>query len=100
MGVSEQSAPAGDVLVNRRWVKVGNVEWAQQANAILLEYGVVFGTAVWPDRHQARWRARKLINLLVELGLRERWELVEHVNRRGDGWLWSVEYIKQRGTSV
>jgi hypothetical protein len=83
------------VLVNRRWVKMGNVEWAQQANAILLEHGVVFGTAVYEGRYQARWRARRLITLLVDLGLRDRWELQEHVNRRGDGWAWSVEYIRK-----
>jgi len=94
MSVSDQTGVTrGDaVLVNRRWVKMGNVEMARQAHAILVEHGVVFGTVIWPERHQARWRARRLIDLLVGLDLHERWELVEHANRRGDGWAWSVEY--------
>lgn len=100
MGVTEQTMAGDAVLVNRRWVKMGNVELARQANAILTENGVVFGTVIWERRHQARWRAQRLINLLVDLGLRDRWELVEHVNRRGDGWAWSVERVERRGTSA
>lgn len=94
MSVNDAQLDAPDeILVRRRWIKVGNVEWAENAHRIMLEHGVVFGTAAWPKRDHARWRARKLIAVLTELGLCERWEVVEHVNRRGDGWVWSVEYI-------
>lgn len=81
------------ILVRRRWVKPGNADWAREANAIMMEHGAVFGTGVYEKRHQARWRARKLIGLMVELGLHNRWDLEEHVNRRGDGWAWCVEYV-------
>lgn len=84
------------LLIRRRWVKIGNVEWAEQANEIMVEHGCVFGTGIYKNRHQARWRARKLISLLEQLGLQERWDLREHVNRRGDGWAWSVEYDPRR----
>ena len=88
-----EDRPPDALLVKRRWVKMGNVEWAREAHSIMLEHGAVFGTGVYEGRHQARWRARKLISLLVDLELCERWELQEHVNRRGDGWALSVEYI-------
>lgn len=92
MSVDELEEPEA-ILVRRRWIKVGNVERAKDAHRIMLEHGVVFGTAVWPKRDHARWRARKLISELMQLELCERWQVVEHVNRRGDGWVWSVEYI-------
>ena len=95
---SDLEAPE-PIFVNRRFIKPGIVAWARQADEIMLEHGFVFGTSVYPKRHQARWRARKLIDVMVRLEMYERWELEEHVNRRGDGWLWSVEH-KVRGTSV
>lgn len=84
------------ILVRRRWVKLANVDRAKEANAILLEHGAVFGTAIYEKRHQARWRCRKMIDLLVSLGLQERWDLREHVNRRGNGWAWCIEYDPRR----
>jgi hypothetical protein len=31
---------------------------------------------------------------MVDLKLHERWELSEHVERRGDdGWLWTIQYF-------
>jgi hypothetical protein len=35
-----------------------------------------------------------LIRLLVELRLRERWELAERVEKRGGRWIWSVRYAR------
>jgi hypothetical protein len=84
-------------LVNRRWLPVGVVDWVHEADAIMVEHGAVQGTI----RHKyqsARWHARKLIGLMVELGLHERWELSEHVEKRGDGYLWSVEYFPGKET--
>jgi hypothetical protein len=84
-------------LVNRRWIPVKVVEWVHEADAIMVEHGAVKGTV----RHKyasARWHAQKLIGLMVELKLHERWELSEHVEKRGDGWLWSIEYFPGRET--
>jgi len=52
----------------------------------------VTGSTAYVSRHRARWRAEKLIRLLVELGLRERWQLREHTEAKNGGWVWTVEY--------
>ena len=80
------------VLTNRRWVPTATVEWVQEANGIMLEHGAVSGNRVYPARHQARWRAQRLIRLMIGLGLHERWELAEHTDNRHGGWIWTVEY--------
>jgi hypothetical protein len=58
----------------------------------MLEYGAVSGATIYESRHRARWRARYLINKLIELELAQRWQLVEHVDRRDGGYVWTVEY--------
>jgi RNA:NAD 2'-phosphotransferase (TPT1/KptA family) len=83
--------------VNRRWIKIGTVEWVKRANALMLEHGFVNGTARYEKRHQARWRAQKLIDLMVDLGMHERWQLREHTSRGRGGWVWTVEYIGRGG---
>jgi hypothetical protein len=90
----ELAAPS-DAFVRHRWIPARMVEWVQGANAIMLEHGAVHGGNVYDKHHEARWRARKLIRLMVELRLHERWELKEHVERRRDGFVWSVEYVGQ-----
>ena len=84
------SAP-DSVLTRHRWIPVRVVEWVDEADAIMLEHGSVMGT-IRHKHSSARWQAKKLVNLMVDLRRHERWELAEHVERRGDGWLWSVEY--------
>jgi hypothetical protein len=85
--------PPDATLVNRRWVPNGTVEWAKQAAGIMHEHGAVSGNRLYPRRHQARWRAQRLMRLMVDLGLHERWELGEHTDEHnGDGWVWTVEY--------
>jgi hypothetical protein len=64
------------------------------------EYGAVMGTRVYAKRHQARWRARYLIGLLVDLEMHPRWELREHTDRRDGGWAWTVEYVRRRGAAA
>lgn len=81
------------VYVRQRWVKQEMVEWVHESDKILREHGVVNGTRVYDRRHEARWRARRLIRLMVELRLHERWELKEHIEKRHDGYVWSVEYL-------
>jgi hypothetical protein len=75
------------------------VEWARDADRILLEYGAVRGARVYAQRHQARWQARSLISLLVELRLHDRAELREHTDRLAGGWVWTVEYVGRRPAS-
>jgi hypothetical protein len=90
---SEFQAPDA-AFVRARWVPKHKVEWTYEANEILLKHGAVKGRGVYDKRHVARWRAQRLIRLMVELGLHERWELKEHTEARaGGGWTWSVEYL-------
>jgi hypothetical protein len=63
----------------------------------MLEHGAVSGNRVYPTQKGARWRAQRLIRLLTELRLHERWELAEHTENRSDGWIWSVEYKGRDG---
>jgi hypothetical protein len=60
---------------------------------ILVEHGVVLGTTIYPERHQARYRARSLISLMVELDLHPPSALREHTNRHRSGWTWAVELV-------
>jgi len=83
-------------MVNRRWVRMRDVDWARTADNIMVEHGMVQGSVVYDDRHHARWRAQKLIKLMVRLDLHERWELKEHAERKDGGWIWSVEYLRRR----
>jgi hypothetical protein len=69
------------------------IERARYADRIMLEYGVVEGTRVYAQRHQARWQARSMIALMVELRLHERSELREHTYRRDGGWSWAIENV-------
>jgi len=70
------------------------LEWAHYANRILLEHGVVSGSETYPARHQARYRAQRLIELMVALELHDRRSLREHTDRaQAGGWGWSVEYV-------
>jgi len=90
-GSLPELSPPDAVLTRHRWIPQRVVEWVDDADQIMLEHGLVVGT-VRHDYYSARWHARKLIGLMVDLRRHERWELCEHVERRGEGWLWSVEY--------
>jgi hypothetical protein len=68
-------------------------QYACECDWIIREYGAVCGAVVYRERHRARWRARYVIRLLVELGMHERSELVEHTNRGHGGYVWAVEYV-------
>jgi hypothetical protein len=94
-GELTQMSPPDAVYVRQRWIPQRIVDWVEDTDKILVEYGAVRGTVRYSKR-SARWHAQKLIRYMVALDLHERWELGEHVERRGDGWLWFVEY---RGTN-
>jgi hypothetical protein len=70
------------------------VEWAKHADEILVEYGAVLGTTIYPERQLARYRARSLISLMVDLDLHPRSELREHTDRCDGGWIWAVELVR------
>jgi hypothetical protein len=91
--------PPDAVLTHRRYVPLHMVEWAKEADWVMLEYGSVFGTVRY-TRDSARWHARKLADLMVSLGLHERWELRWHTERREGGWVWSVEYLGRNGRGI
>lgn len=92
--VSDSPQPPDATYVRQRWISRGNVEWAKQCDRLLAEFGAVRGTVIYERRHSARWRARKLISYLVDLGLRQRWQLREHTERHEGGYTWSVELLK------
>lgn len=79
-------------FTRQRWIAKRHVEWVQHADEIMLEHGAVVGRQVYEKRHQARWRAQKLIADMVALRLHERWELAEHTEQRRGGWVWIVEF--------
>lgn len=88
--------PPDAVYVRQRFIPLHTVEWVKKCDGIMVKYGSVVSSSVYPARHQARWKARRLIRLMVELRLHERWQLVEHTERKGSGWIWSVEYLRRR----
>jgi hypothetical protein len=77
----------------KRRIPQRRVDWAQECDRILMEYGSVHGSRAYPERHRARWKARYVIRLLVESGLRARSELREHTDRGDGGYTWAVEYV-------
>lgn len=89
-------APAVDppdaAYTTARWISRRTVDWVRKADAIMLEHGSVEGRAICDKRYKARWRAQRLMRLMVELRLHERWELGEHVEQVPGGWRWIVEY--------
>jgi hypothetical protein len=96
VAVDDDVHPPRDELVRRRWIPARTVERVRAADAIMVEHGSVHGSQIYEKRHVARWRARYLIDLMVDLRLHERWELREHVERRQGGFVWAVEYLGRR----
>lgn len=91
IGELSELSPPDAVHIRRNWIPVRVVEWVEYADGILMEHGAVRGT-IRHNYRSARWHAQKLIRYMVDLELHERWELAEHVEKRGEGWLWTVEY--------
>jgi hypothetical protein len=99
-GTPTEVVPPDAVYTRQRYIPVGTIDWVNDCDRILTDYGAVVGVRIYRSRGAARWHAQKLVRLFVELRLHERWELVEHTGRRGDGWVWSVEYVGNGGRSV
>lgn len=83
---------ADATFTRQRFIPTVTREWVLEADGIMLEYGAVVGRTVLDKRYKARWRAQRLIKLMVELRLHERWELQEHTEFAHGGWKWLVEY--------
>ena len=96
MSVREEHQPPDAVFVRQRFVPNHIVDWVKSCDSIMLEYGIVEGAIGYEQRHQARWRAQRLIRLMVELRIHQRWQLIEHTSRKPNGWIWSVEYLKEK----
>ena len=98
MSVSDHlPQPPDAVYVRQRWIPLERAQWAKQCDAILNEYGMVTGSIAYETRTRARYRARALIKLLVDLRLHERWQLAEHTDERAGGWYWTVELNRREG---
>ena len=89
--------PPGDTYTRQRWIRPGDIEWAQKCDRILIEHDAVRGLLVYPTRRKAQWRAQKLIGLLNDLHIRPRWQLREHTSPVEGGYLWTVEYTGRYG---
>lgn len=85
------------MFVQRRWIPAYRVEYAREAQELLHERGCVRGEVIYEKRHQARWQARGLRQLLNDCRMFDSPTLVEHTEKKWGGWVWSLEY-KPRGT--
>lgn len=91
---SDLEAPDA-TFVKHRWIRRRDVEWVHDADKIMREYGAVTSSIVYDVRHKARWKAQRLIRLMVELRVHERWQLREHTDKIDGGWTWTVEYLRE-----
>lgn len=81
------------IYVRRPWVSPETVAWMHACDQVMRERGEVTDQRTYPSRSQARNKARRLINLMIDFGVHSRPNLVEHTERRGERWGWSVRYI-------
>lgn len=85
--------PPDPTYARARWIPNATVDWVKHCDEIMLKHGHVVGSQRYAKQHQARHRARRLKRLMVELRMHEPWQLKEHIERVGDKWVWSVEYL-------
>lgn len=88
----EPEEPA-DELVRARWVRGHDRAWVKQCDGIMMEYGVVSSARAYEKRKTAKNRVERLRELMVKLGLHEKWQLVTHTERKDNGWGWHLEYV-------
>ena len=94
--MSAEATPVGppdEVYVKQRFIKPEVVAWVKECDRIMLAHGLVVGARTYATKHRARYPARNLKRLMVELRIHEPWQLREHVDRAAGGWAWSVEYL-------
>lgn len=91
--MTELAAPDA-TYVRQRWIPRKWIEYAEDAEHYLKEYGAVRDPTVYDTRTKARHRARHLRELLVALRMFDGGELAEHTEKiRQGGYVWSLEYL-------
>jgi hypothetical protein len=88
---NEPVEPPNAVYTHQRFIKSETVEWVEECDRILTAYGLVRCTGIHEKRKTARNRCERLIRYMVDLKMHERWELIQHVERKDGGYIWSVE---------
>ena len=90
--MDEGLEPPDATLVRQRWIKREHREWAERANEIMMEFGVVGGSETFASRETAKTHAKKLRRLMAELRIHNEWNLRMHTERKDNGWRWLLEY--------
>jgi hypothetical protein len=97
-GHGEPVGPPTDAgFIRARWIPRARREWAEKCAKIMRDHGAVEGSTVYEHQYNARNHAQGLMRLMVELKLAEKWELREHVERRGGGFTWTIEWAGPDG---
>ena len=94
--IDREPAEPEDTLVRARWVRGIDREWVEKCDQILMEWGVVTSRTAYERRDTAKNRVRRLRELMTELRIHERWELVGRTERKGNGWIWHLEFVGDR----
>lgn len=92
MSVDDPQPPDG-VYVRQRYIRRELVEWAKDCDRIMMGHGVVVGTRTYSTYHRARYHVRELKRIMDQTDIHPKWQLREHVEKIGAGWVWSLEYI-------
>lgn len=96
MPTQDDVKPPDPAYVRQRWISAADVDWVKHCDEIMLKHGSVQSLALYDKRHKARWKAQRLMRLMVELRIHERWQLREHTEHKPEGWTWTVEYLGGR----
>lgn len=92
----DEPAEPDDILLPGRWVRGRDRAWVDGCNKIMMEHGLVSCKGEYPKRKTAKNRVERLKELMVRLGLHEKWQLETHTERKGNGWGWHLEYRGHR----
>ncbi len=88
---SLQPAPTGDGRV-----RAGLERDVRKAEELLRVHGACSDGKAYPVRSRARWRARRLIHLLMTVAEIDQWSLAERTWQEGGVWHWAVELVGDR----
>jgi hypothetical protein len=91
------SPPTDAGFIRARWIPRHRREWVEECVRIMRAHGAVEGSTVYEHRYNARNHAHSLMGLMVDLKLAEKYELIEHTEKRGGGWVWAIEWAGPNG---
>ncbi len=80
-------------MADARRVRPGLERDVRKAEELLRAHGAVSDGKAYPVRSRARWRARRLMHLLMSVAEIDRWSLAERTWQEGDSWRWAVELV-------